>query len=176
MESLDAELRVFDHDIDERKAEYDALSKESLSYALAFPFGLICAGIYGVQAELARRDKDALIGRRDATQRQISAIQPVIGAVDRLSGALRDIEFRLVDAEQGANNLRDMWLLLGDYLDISVGHLKGINDSTSLFDFATEFSSVLAPWGDIEQCALTFSALFNRAINDWQHEAWLEGQ
>ncbi|WP_455922774.1 alpha-xenorhabdolysin family binary toxin subunit A [Pseudomonas putida] len=171
VEKLDAELKEVDRDIASKKAEYDTLVKKSLKYAAAFPFGLVNAGIYGAKAERARKDKNQLIRERDALHSQLRATQPLIGAVDRLSAGLRDIDFRLVDAEEGASNLRDMWLLMHEFMDISAGCLYRIDDSKSLFEFVIEFSLVLNPWVDIEEQAFEFSVLFHDAINDWQREA-----
>lgn len=171
IEGLDAQLKELDRDIASKKVEYDALVKKALKYAAIFPFGLVDAGIYGARAERARKDKNQLIRQRDAVHTQIRATQPLIGAVDRLSGGLRDIDFRLVDAEEGASNLRDMWLLLHEFIDVSAGRLKKIDDAKSLFEFVIEFSLVLNPWADIEEQAFEFSVLFHNAINDWQRNA-----
>jgi len=171
VEALDAELKELDRDIASKKAEYDALVKKALKYAAIIPFGLVNAGLYGARAERARKDKNQLISKRDEVHAKIRATQPVIGAVDRLSGGVRDIDFRLVDAEEGASNLRDMWLLLHEFIDVSAGRLKKIDDSKSLFEFAIEFSLVLNPWVDIEAQAFEFSVLFHDAINDWQRGA-----
>ncbi|MGY4495083.1 alpha-xenorhabdolysin family binary toxin subunit A [Pseudomonas sp. TE3610] len=173
VEELNAEIAELTKDIDQKKQEYNELVKKALD-GINFmgPVGLVVlGGIFGAQAEKVRKARNKMIGVRDAKVAEVKVLAPLIEAVGRLAGYLDNLDMSLKDAEVGANNLRDMWLLLHTWVTESLGKLRLIDDSKTLFEFVMEFQLVLLPWNDIKQTSYELNTTFIRAINDWNSGA-----
>ncbi|WP_455922776.1 alpha-xenorhabdolysin family binary toxin subunit A [Pseudomonas putida] len=173
VEELNAAIAELTKDIDQKKQEYNELVKKALD-GINFmgPVGLVVlGGIFGAQAEKVRKARNKMIGERDAKVAEVKVLAPLIEAVGRLAGYLDNLDMSLKDAEVGANNLRDMWMLLHTWVGESLSKLRLIDDSKTLFEFVVEFQLVLLPWNDIKSVSYELNTTFIRAINDWNSGA-----
>lgn len=170
VEQLNADILELDKVIDQKKKEYDQLVGQALDGGKFMgPVGLIImGGIFGAKAEKVRKEKNKLIKEREAKVAQVKTLVPLIEALANLESHFKNLEIRLLDAEEGANNLKDMWVLIFTYIDESHKKLAGINDSLSLLEFTVDFAQVIKPWYEIKGISRDLSVLFNTALKEWK--------
>ncbi|WP_156340873.1 alpha-xenorhabdolysin family binary toxin subunit A [Pseudomonas sp. NBRC 111124] len=165
LRSIEAELVTLDADIQQMLDQYKGLVGAAF-YGLVFgPLGLVVTGgIYGAQAERIRAEKNVLLEKYTALTDQKNILMGEgITQFASLKGALKDMQFRLVEVGAATKNLEDVWLLLEAYANSSLKKVKGVSTQLELKRFVSGFQRILSPWQNILFITKEISKLFNEA-------------
>lgn len=168
LRSIEAELAQLDIDIQQKLDEYSGLVGASF-YGLVFgPIGLlVTGGIYGAQAENIRAEKNVLLERHaELSVRKDMLLGGGVTQFESIKGALKDMQFRLVDVSTATKNLEDVWVLLEAYAKSSLKKVNGVSTQLELKRFVNGFERVISPWTEILGITTKISELFNEALQD----------
>ena len=164
---LDTEMASLRQRIEELRRSYKKTCANAAWGLFGGPIGLaIAGGILGTEAEKIRKQKNLLIAELDEKTAEVARQRSLLGVLNALDNLMQDIEFRLFDAEQSAINLRELWNLLGTYVDGSLTRLTVIEDDISLLVFAVEFRDVMRPWADIGNLTRQLHQTFESALKE----------
>ncbi|MDV9032105.1 alpha-xenorhabdolysin family binary toxin subunit A [Pseudomonas sp. RAC1] len=165
--TIGEQLIALDTEIEKKVAQYDKLVGTAF-FGIAFgPIGLIVTGgIYGAQAEVVRKDKNALIEERDMVATQQRELLAEIENFVALKRMVTDINFRLVEVRAATKNLEDVWVLLESYMSASIKKATAVSSNVELKKFIVQFERVLSPWTNILNISKQLSAIFNEALGD----------
>lgn len=157
--------------IAEKAAEYKKNVALAFSGAPGGAFGLIITGgIFGKKAEDARKAKNRLLKEKDAALEKLKVSRPLLNTVASLAIYFEDMQFRMLDAHRSAVNLRDIWMMLSEYIQAAANELETIEDNQSLLTFALKFSNVVTPWNDINGFTNKLLAVFNSALEQFNNQ------
>ncbi|AIZ31903.1 hypothetical protein NJ69_02170 [Pseudomonas parafulva] len=165
--TIGEQLIALDTEIEKKVAQYDKLVGTAF-FGIAFgPIGLIVTGgIYGAQAEVVRKDKNALIEERDMLATQQRELLAEIENFVALKRMVTDINFRLVEVRAAAKNLEGVWVLLESYMSASIKKATAVSSNVELKKFIVQFERVLSPWTNILNICKQLSAIFNEVLGD----------
>lgn len=157
--------------ITEKTAEY----KKNVALAFVGAPGagiglLITGGIFGKKAEDARKAKNRLIKEKTGAIEKLKISRPLLNTVSNLAIHFEDMQFRMHDAHRSAVNLRDIWMMLSEYIQAAASELETIEDNQSLLTFALKFSNVVQPWNDINGFTNKLLGVFNSALEQFNNQ------
>lgn len=169
--NLDANIKELSDRIDKLTGEIKELEEDYDKYVgLAFTgaalgvIGIaITGGIFGAKAESARKLKNEKLDEKKGLVDQLGAKNAVKKAIESLDSKFVDVHIRLIDAEQAAGNLEFVWNILLGNITESLNGFDNINDSMSLYRFATVFKRIVEPWQTVKSFASEMIKLFNDA-------------
>lgn len=154
--------------IAEKTAEYKKNVALAFSGAPGAAIGLfITGGIFGKKAEDARKAKNRLLKEKAGAIEKLKVSRPLLNAVSSLAIHFEDMQFRMHDAHRSAANLRDIWMMLSEYIQEAASELETIKDNQSLLTFALKFSNVVEPWSEINGFTQKLLDIFNSALTQF---------
>lgn len=164
-EQLRVEIKELDRRIAEKIKEYDSLVGYAFTGLVFGPIGVaITGGIFGSKAEATRAEKNSLIEARDNLLKEMDKA--------RLSKLLMDLRVRLenmrsqmIDAEQGAKNLEDVWAIIWMNVEESRVRLSLMDNAFDLNFLVMDIQDVVAPWETIKGYAANLSEMFNSVVD-----------
>ncbi|RON09520.1 hypothetical protein BK659_11395 [Pseudomonas brassicacearum] len=164
-EQLRVEIKELDERIAEKLKEYDSLVGYAFTGLVFGPIGVaITGGIFGSKAEATRAEKNSLIETRDNLLKTMDKA--------RLSKLLMELRIRLenmksqmIDAEQGAKNLEDVWAIIWMNVEESRERLFEVDNAFDLSLLVMDIQAVVAPWETIKGHAANLSRVFNSVVD-----------
>lgn len=168
---LEKDIAQLTLEIDQKNKEYAQAKKNIAWGGFGGPIGVaITGGIFGSQAEKARKEKNRLVAQKEVKIQELNGKRPLAAAIRSLEILFEDMNIRMIDAEQSAAHLRDMWATLGKYINNSAGVLAQITDSKTLLEFVIEFRDVVRPWKDIQEITGHLLRVFESAVTQYRLE------
>ncbi len=167
---LISEKTELDSDIDVQDALYSknvGLAFTGAAGLIAGPIGIvswaITGGIFGDKAEKARKERNRLIGLRDAKIKEIAALDLFINKVSVLKGKVSDMSLIINEAAVGIRNLETMWISIEQYIDASKNELDEITDSKRLIVFKSKMAAAVESWKNVKDITVELVRLFEEA-------------
>lgn len=158
-------IAKLDKSIKEKDEEYSKFVGLAFS---GLAFGgvgvIVTGGIYGDQAERVRKQRDKMMAERREHISGIKAITPLLGSLETNAYDFDALKFLLVDVEEAAKNLEDVWRSLDVYVDTSENRLHELKTDVLLGQFIYEFRQVLTPWEKIHGMTTQLSKIFNEPL------------
>lgn len=168
---LERYIEDLTQEIAEKTAEYKKYVALAFSGAPLAGIGLIITGgIFGKKAEDARKAKNRLLEKKAAAVEKLNKVRPLLAAVSNLAMHFEDMQYRMHDAHRSAVILRDIWMMLSEYIHAAASELETLKDSHSLLTFTLKFSNVVQPWNDINGLTTKLLAVFNSALEQFQNQ------
>lgn len=168
---LEKEISQLTIDIDQKQKEYSQAKKNIAWGGFGGPIGVaITGGIFGSQAEKARKEKNKLVAQKNAKVAELDVKRPLAAAIRSLQTQFEDMHIRLQDALDSSTHMRDLWAMLGLYVKNSAEALANIEDNKSLLYFTLQFKSVITPWKTIQGLSSQMLELFDSALQQFRLE------
>ncbi len=168
---LEKEISQLTIDIDQKQKEYSQAKKNIAWGGFGGAVGLaITGGIFGKQAEKARKEKNKLVTQKNAKVAELDVKRPLAAAIRSLQTQFEDMHIRLQDALDSSTHMRDLWAMLGLYVKNSAEALANIEDNKSLLYFTLQFKSVITPWKTIKGLSSQMLELFDSALEQFRLE------
>ncbi|MCU1751263.1 alpha-xenorhabdolysin family binary toxin subunit A [Pseudomonas sp. 6D_7.1_Bac1] len=164
-EQLRVEIKGLDERIAEKLKEYDSLVGYAFTGLVFGPIGVaITGGIFGSKAEATRAEKNSLIETRDNVLKNMDKAR-----LSKLLMALRirleNMKSQMIDAEQGAKNLEDVWAIIWMNVEESRVRLSEVDNAFDLSLLVLDIQGVVAPWETIKGHAANLSYVFNSVVD-----------
>lgn len=165
--NLEAQLTQLDILIREKTSEYRGLVGVTCS-GLVFGIGgvLVSGSMYGPSAEVARHEKNELVGKRLKLLEEKNGLGPLHEGFEDTKTVMLDLQFRLVEVKTAVKHLHDVWLLLHTYVNESMERLDVIDTNARLKKFVFQFERVIRPWETILGISKDISVLFNETLKE----------
>jgi len=162
--AIKAQLKDLDIQIAEKIAEYDSLVGYAFAGLIFGPLGVaITGGIYGSQAETVRSHKNALNQvRSELLKGMVGANHSVL--LSNLAGRLTDMKVLMLDAEEGAKYLEDVWAIIWLNVVESASRLAEAENAFDLNMLVLDLQAVVEPWDVIRGHANALSKVFNETV------------
>lgn len=164
-DSIRVAIKDLDQRIAEKLDEYDSFVGYAFTGLVFGPVGVaITGGIFGSKAERVRAEKNELLSRRD---QQLAKLQSanLSRLLNELSGKLINIRSLMIDAEQGARNLEDVWAIIWLNVEESAVRLSTVSNVLDLNMLVLDFQAVVEPWNVINGHANALSKVFNEVAD-----------
>ncbi|MBH8565890.1 hypothetical protein I8748_27615 [Nostoc sp. CENA67] len=98
----------------------------------------------------------------------MSASNKLKKAVEKVNDNFANINISLLDAEQAAANLQEVWNNIYSKIDTSAKELANIKEGTKLSTFKIQFEKVINPWRKVEDLTIQLAQLFNKALEEYK--------
>lgn len=144
------------------------LGLSGLAYLLVG--GAITGGIYGPKAEVARKEKDALIFERNTLSFKLDEFSPFVSLLEGIKSSFSDLDTKLREVSAAVSYLEDMWMSIDADLQRSIKNLVTINSDIELFMFCRKMHKVVSPWENIGNISGRLSELFNEVVDEFDKE------
>jgi hypothetical protein len=168
---LEKDIARLTLDIEQKREEYAQAKKNITWGGFGGPIGIaISGGIFGSQAEKARKAKNKLIAEKNAKVLELKEKRPLAAAIRSLEVLFEDMNIRMEDAQESSTHLRDLWAMLAAYVNRSAESLASITDAQQLFEFVLQFEAVVRPWVEIKGMTQKFLYLFESALMQFKLE------
>lgn len=161
---IKARIKELDVRIAEKISEYDSLVGYAFAGLVFGPLGVaITGGIFGSQAETVRSQKNALIQDRSELLKEMVGANSSLLLSD-LAGRLTNMKALMIDAEEGAKNLEDVWAIIWLNVVESADRLATANNALDLNLLVLDLQAVVEPWDVIRGHANNLSRVFNETV------------
>jgi|GEM_PF-646452 len=169
IETLKSDIQQLESDIKDKEREYKKATANIAWGGFGGPIGVaITGGIFGSQAEQIRKEKNKLIERKQQKISELAIKVPLLAAMEDVVMFFQDLNFSLLDAEQGAKNLEDLWSVMVKLIDLSSEELKRIDNSRQLLFFVLDFEKAIAPWKTIKGYTHQLLVVFSEALEEYK--------
>ncbi|WP_347901717.1 alpha-xenorhabdolysin family binary toxin subunit A [Pseudomonas purpurea] len=164
-EQLRAEIKELDKRIAEKLKEYDSLVGYAFTGLVFGPIGVaITGGIFGSKAEATKAEKNSLIEARDNLLKDMDKAR-LSKLLMELRMRLENMKSQMVDAEQGAKNLEDVWAIIWMNIEESRVRLFEMDNAFDLSLLVMDIQDVVGPWETIKGYAANLSEVFNSVVD-----------
>jgi len=168
---LEKDIAQLTIDIDQKQKEYSQAKKNIAWGGFGGAIGVaITGGIFGSQAENARKAKNKLVAQKNSKVAELDGKRPLAAAIHSLQLQFEDMHIRLQDALESSTNMKDLWAMLALYIKDSAEALADIDNNKSLLDFTLKFGSVITPWRTIKGMSNQMVELFDSALEQFRLE------
>ncbi|WPP00894.1 alpha-xenorhabdolysin family binary toxin subunit A [Pseudomonas sp. HR96] len=139
-------------EIEEQQATIEYYESAFRYSALFGPLGLAISYLTtGNRADDARAAQNALIAKREESQRWLLQANPIKGRISQYALTLSDMALCLSQTETAAGHLLKVWRDIKGQIDESRTEASLITGQVKLSTFALRFENIMAPWHEVLQ-------------------------